>query len=74
MTEHSEARPEDSDSDFDGFAAAQEGDYEPEFDEIAGLEDEDDRPIDDDVLDDVDDGFPDEDRVVVFDDEPDDDA
>ncbi|NNC13297.1 hypothetical protein HII28_15610 [Planctomonas sp. JC2975] len=67
MTEHSEARHEDSDADFDEFAAAQDGDYEPDVDEAEGLADEDERPVDD--LDD--DGFPDEDRIVVFDDEPD---
>jgi hypothetical protein len=70
MTEHDEARPEESDPEYDEFAAAQEGDYEPGLETDDGLADEDERPIDDDD----DDGFPDEDRIVVFDDEPDDDA
>ena len=67
MTEHSEARPDDLDLDDDEFEAAQEGDYEPGDDVSGPLPDEDERPIDDDE---IDEGFPDEDRVVVFDDEP----
>jgi len=71
MTEHSGARPDDLDPEHDEFAAAQEGDYEPEVDETEGLADEDERPVDDAGDDGV---LPDEERVVVFDDEPDDES
>ena len=47
MTENSEPRSEDEDPDVDEFTAAQEGDYEPGFDDDEVLADEDERPIDD---------------------------
>ena len=69
MTEHANAVPADSDPEYDEFAAAQEGDYEPEINEEAVLADEDERPIDIEA----DEGYPDEERVVVFDDKLDED-
>jgi hypothetical protein len=62
-----------SDSDVAGdlddeFIHAQDGEYEPEDEPL----EDDERSIDDDLDEDSDDEFPDDDRIVVLDDDPDD--
>jgi len=54
------------DEEFDDaeFTTAQDGDYEPDEEPI----DDDERPVDDEA----DDAFPDDERVVILDDDPDD--